>query len=223
MRAGGLCHWEPAAVMVSLVVLAIATWQVHTGGGVVRLDEWVDVRIGTSSAWWLTALSDVGSPEVSGVALAVTSLHQAFFRGRWWPLALAVGNGAAAAIVVLALKALTGRRGPDGLPLDGYPGYFPSGHTVTAAVCLGTATYILAIARRRTSLQASDLALAVGLGSGLVVGTSAVLTGNHWVSDVVAGLALSVVLLLVGFAVLRLRLARRGQFSARARLPGGSG
>lgn len=217
MTGGWLRRWEPAAVAVSLLVVAVLIWQVHTGGGVVRLDDRVFARVGVVASPWATAISALGSPELSAVVLGVAALHHAFFAGRWWPIALAAANGATAGLVVLVIKALTARRGPGQLPLDGYPGYFPSGHTVTAAVCFGTATYIVRRGRV-TVTRAEDTAVVVGLSVGVAVGTATVLTGNHWLSDVIGGLALAVVLQVLGFAVLRRRLDGRNLSERRRRL-----
>ncbi len=219
MRGGWLRGWEPAAVVTSVAVLAVLTWQVTTGGGVVAVDERLYGRVGVVASPLVTLLSGLGSPEVSGVVVGVAALHQAFFSGRWWPLALAAGNGLGAAGAVLALKAATARTGPGVPVLDGYPGYFPSGHTVSAAVCFGSAGYIVMTARRprgRRRRAASlppdacevgvGTGLAVGLAVGLVVGTATVLAGTHWASDVAAGLALAVVVLVVGFATVRRHL-----------------
>ncbi|MGI8702263.1 MAG: phosphatase PAP2 family protein [Nocardioidaceae bacterium] len=216
MRGGWLRSWEPAGVAVSLAVLALLTWQVSTGGGVVRLDEHVYGRVGVVGSPLVTVLSDLGSPEVSGVVLGVFALHHSFFSGRWWPIVLATGNGAMAAVVVLVLKAVTGRRGPGELPLEGYPGYFPSGHTATAAVCFGTATYIVGTSRRLH--DASDAGVGAGLAVGIVVGAATVLSGNHWASDVAAGLAVAVLVLVLGFAVARRHLTREDLSEPRRRL-----
>lgn len=202
MTLGLLRRWEPVGAATSVLVLAVLVWQVHTTGGAVQLDEQVLDRVGVVSSSWLTALSDLGSPEVSGVVLAVAALHHAFFSGRWWPILLAMSNGAVTAAVVLAIKAVTARRGPDGLPLDGYPGYFPSGHTATAAVCFGTAAYVIRAGHTSVS-RVEDTAVVVGLLVGVAVGTATILTGNHWLSDVVSGLAVAVVLLVLSFAALR--------------------
>lgn len=212
----GLRDWEPVAVVTSVTVLALLTWQVSTGGGVVGVDERLYGQVGVVASPWVTVLADLGSPELSGVVVGVAAIHQAFFSGRWWPVILAAGNGLAAAAAVLALKVVTARTGPGVPVLDGYPGYFPSGHTVSAAVCFGTAGYIVVTStrlrgpRRRAAsppLDASEVGVVAGLAVGLAVGTATVLLGTHWASDVAAGLALAVVVLVVGFATVRRHLA----------------
>lgn len=222
MRSGWLRTWEPAAVWVSLVVLAWLCWQVVTGGGVVGLDDSISGRVGTVGWPLATAVADLGSPEVSGAVLAVVAVHHAFLSGRWWPLALAAGNGAATGVLVLAVKAATARRGPSGLPLDGYPGYFPSGHTAAAAVCFGTATYVAltTLRGRRPGESRAGVAagVAAGLAAGLLVGAATVLTGNHWASDVVGALAMAVVVLVLSFALVRRHLLATELSGPRRRL-----
>lgn len=200
MRRGWFRAWEPATLFVSVAVLFLLTWQVSTEGAVTRLDDRVYGSVGVVGSPLVTVLSALGSPELAGAVLGVVALHHAFFAGQWWPVALAAGNAVAAAGVVLAMKVATARPGPGVSDLDGYPGYFPSGHTVTAAVCFGTAGYILAGHRWR---DASAVGVVGGLGSGAAVGTATVLSGTHWVSDAAAGLAVAVVVLVVGFATAR--------------------
>ncbi len=216
LRDRGLRGWERVAVVTSVTVLSLLTWQVSIGGGVVGVDHWLYGRVGAVASTLVTVLADLGSPELSGVVVGVAALHQAFFSGRWWPLVLAAGNGLVAAAAVLAIKAATARPGPGVPVLDGYPGYFPSGHTVSAAVCFGTAGYIVATSRRLRGsprsaasppLDASEVGVVAGLAAGFAVGTATVLLGTHWASDVAAGLALAVVVLVVGFATVRRHLA----------------
>ncbi len=203
---------EKAVVAVSLVVLGVVTWQVAAGNVLVRFDHHVYMSWGASTWWPVEAVTELGSAPLSGVVLVLAAVHGAFSAGRWWPVLLAAGTSLAMTLVVLALKTATARTGPGLTELDGYPGYFPSGHTATAAVCFGTAAYITVVLRRRRPPRSrnpvlrgdpADLGLASGLGVGTLVGAMTVVTGNHWVSDVVGALAVSAIVLTLGFAAVR--------------------
>ncbi|MZE75640.1 phosphatase PAP2 family protein [Streptomyces sp. SID5475] len=82
---------------------------------------------------------------------------------------------------------------PDGLPLAAGEGFYPSGHTATAAVAYGAAALLLLPYLRRTAarraLTAGALLLNLAVGAGLVV------RGYHWPLDVLGSWLLSVPLL----------------------------
>jgi undecaprenyl-diphosphatase len=217
MTRGWLYRREVVGIALSLAAVVLLTWQVTTGGPVVRLDHRVYAALGADSTPLVNGLTDLGSVPVCAVLLTVAAVDIAMSLRRWWPVLLAAGNSLAMTVVVLGLKAAVGRTGPGLSALNGYPGYFPSGHTATAAVCLGTASYIVVTARRQRRRQraepgvrgdASGLATLAGLALAVLVGSMTVVSGNHWVSDVVAGLAVSAIVLIVGFATMRPRLER---------------
>ena len=63
---------------------------------------------------------------------------------------------------------------------------FPSGHTAAAAVCYSAVA--LVISRGRTPRTRSILA-GIAAGIAVAVGMSRMLLGVHWLTDVIAGLA----------------------------------
>ncbi|RPF36658.1 undecaprenyl-diphosphatase [Streptomyces sp. TLI_185] len=152
-------------------------------------------------------LSDLGNIGVAVPALAVVLVYVAW-RGRaagtsrWWlpPLAAALLMALVPALVV-PLKELIDRPGPAAEPPG--TGYYPSGHTATAAVAYGSATLLLLpwlrwVPARRALLTACAVVnLAVGFGL--------VRRGYHWPLDVVASWCLCTVLI----ASLWIFLARR--------------
>jgi membrane-associated phospholipid phosphatase len=94
-------------------------------------------------------------------------------------------------VSVLAGKALLHRPGPPGSRVHHLIGYYPSGHTATAVVCTGLLTRV-AYAHR----LGSPVALRAGAATWtLLVGTSLVFHRYHWLSDVVAGLLLGLLIL----------------------------
>ncbi|WP_368661688.1 phosphatase PAP2 family protein [Streptomyces sp. NA02950] len=137
---------------------------------------------------------------------------------RWWLPALtaAVAMAAVPALVV-PFKALIGRPGPPGPPAD-ETGFFPSGHTATAAVAYGAAALLLCPRpgqRLRRTVLAAVALLNVGVGVGLVR------CAYHWPLDVVASWCVTGCLL---WAVVRLsrssHLSRPSRSAPASEAPG---
>lgn len=192
-------------LVLPAVVLALVTWQVLVDGPLLRLDADAS-RALVHPDRFSQLLSDLGNVQVALPVLAA-ALGYAAWRGRaagagrWWlpPLAAAVLMALVPAVVV-PLKEWTARPGTPVVPPG--TGYFPSGHTTTAAVAYGSATLLLLPWLRspaaRRALVTGCLALVLGVSYGLVR------HGWHWPLDVVAGWCLSTVLL----AALSLVLSR---------------
>ncbi len=194
---------------LATALFALITWQVVAGGPLLRADERLS-RVLVHPDRFSAGLSDLGNVEVAVPVLVVTLLWSAW-RGRasgaalWWlpPLAAAVLMALVPAVVV-PLKEWTARPGTPVVPPG--VGYFPSGHTATAAMAYGSATLLLlpwlrSPAARRT-LVALCAALVLGVSFGLVR------RGWHWPLDVVASWCLSTVLLTT-LSVLLSRSRRR--------------
>ncbi|WP_438947319.1 phosphatase PAP2 family protein [Streptomyces griseus] len=151
-----------------------------------------DERLGLSLAGHGPArladlFADLGNPQVAGGVLAC-AVALAWFRGARRPAAGAVLAMAAVPALVVPLKWWTDRQGP----LTEATGYYPSGHTTTAAVAYGAAALLLAPYLERpwvTPVAAASLTAATSVGL--------VLRGYHWPLDVVAGWCLGAVVLLV--------------------------
>ncbi|MEV0182838.1 phosphatase PAP2 family protein [Streptomyces sp. NPDC050625] len=193
--------WPVTAVPILLFVLI--TWQVMADGPLLRVDERVSralVHPDRISA----ALSDLGNVQVAVPVLAVAIglvlwLGRRGGADRWWlpPVAAAVLMALVPAIVV-PLKAWTDRPGTPVMPWAG--GFYPSGHTATAAVAYGAATLILlpwlvtALARRLLVTVCAVVNLGVGFGL--------IRRGYHWPLDVLASWCLCSVLLFALWAFL---------------------
>jgi undecaprenyl-diphosphatase len=177
------------------LLFALITWQVVSGGLLLRVDERISRAVVAPSRFY-GALSDLGNVTVAVPVLAVV-LGYVAWRGRaagtdrWWlaPLAAAVLMALVPALIV-PLKELIARPGPWIMPGTGY---YPSGHTATAAVAYGSATLVLLpwlrSARRRRALVVAYVVVVLGVGYGLVR------HGYHWPLDVVASWCLCAVLL----------------------------
>ncbi|TGA85934.1 phosphatase PAP2 family protein [Streptomyces palmae] len=194
---------------------ALVTWQVAADGPLRRLDE----RVGRGARGQLLPaplaefLADLGGLAVAlpVLALAVGYAGWRLWRtgARWWwgvPLAGAVAMAAVPAAIA-PVKALIDRPAPPG-PLAGTDGFYPSGHTATAAVAYGAAALLLRCAAARSRRPARRPSVAVRLALVLLnagVGLGLVVRGYHWPLDVLGSWCLSGVLLL-GLSLLCRRL-----------------
>ncbi|WP_308200112.1 phosphatase PAP2 family protein, partial [Actinotalea sp. C106] len=146
---------------------------------------------------FLTVVSTVSGPVVLPVLIAVTAILWGALRRAWWPAALLTGAMIASSLVSLALKSVIARPRPpvDSMTVAGVESTysFPSGHTIGAATFLLVLGYLLWI--RRPSVPSLLLWL-VGTALGiLLVAMSRLYLGYHFVSDVVASMALALAVL----------------------------
>jgi undecaprenyl-diphosphatase len=177
-------------------LFSLITWQVVSQGPLLGVDRGVSRALlhpDRSSE----LLADLGNVQVA-VPVLVAVLSGAAWRGRaigrdrWWlgPLG-AAGLMVLVPVLVVPLKEWTARHGTAAVPPG--VGYFPSGHTATAAVAYGAATLVLLpwlrTATARRALVTVCAALVLGVSYGLVR------RGYHWPLDVVASWCLSAVLL----------------------------
>ncbi|MFJ8594919.1 phosphatase PAP2 family protein [Streptomyces sp. NPDC093598] len=187
-----------AALLLALPALlfALITWQVVAHGPLVRLDERLS-RLLVNPDRCSELLADLGNVQVAVPVLAVALGYVAVRdrragTDRWWlPVATAALLMALVPALVVPLKELTARPGTPAEPPG--TGYYPSGHTATAAIAYGSATLLL-LRRLRTDLARRTLitlcvALVLGVSYGLVR------RGYHWPLDVVASWCLCAVLL----------------------------
>ncbi|WP_320772809.1 phosphatase PAP2 family protein [Streptomyces sp. CRN 30] len=157
-------------------------------------------------------LADLGAVPVAvpvlAAALAVAALlARRAGAPRWWlPSLLTALLMAAVPLVVVPLKELIDRPGPPVMAPD--TGFYPSGHTATAAVAYGGAALVLWPWLRGAWARACALALCVALNAG--TGFGLVRHGYHWPLDVVGSWCLCA-LLLIGLAVLLARWRSRPQ------------
>ncbi|MFF8396581.1 phosphatase PAP2 family protein [Streptomyces sp. NPDC016172] len=186
------------ALLLALPVLlfALVTWQVAADGPLVRLDERLS-RLLVNPDRCSELLADLGNVQVAVPVLAVALGYVAVRdrragTDRWWlPVAAAVLLMVLVPALVVPLKELTDRPGTPAEPPG--TGYYPSGHTATAAVAYGSATLLL-LPRLGTDLARRAL---ITLCAALVLGASygLVRRGYHWPLDVVGSWCLCAVLL----------------------------
>jgi membrane-associated phospholipid phosphatase len=196
-----------------LLILALLTLDVLSNGPLVSLDWRIRDVVqahATSARWlWLThgpiepaqRIVELGNNQVAIPVLAVCALAVVARRQTLRPL-LAAGVAVAALLVtVIPAKILIARSGPGLGPVtSGAMGVFPSGHTATSSVCYGLAVLLLLPvlpARLRAPAVAGTAAVC------LAVGVALVWCDYHWFTDVLAGWALSGIIIQVA-----LRLAQ---------------
>ncbi|MEU8926059.1 phosphatase PAP2 family protein [Kitasatospora sp. NPDC048545] len=196
-----------AVPVAATAVLLAVSWQVAVDGPLLGLDRWVRravhaARHGVPGALpdhLGHVLSDLGGgvPAVPVLVLAGAWAARRWHRagaGRWWlPLPVAALTAGLIPLLVVPAKAAFARPGPLGDPLTPEQwGWYPSGHTATAAISYGVAALLLARVsgpRAVRVLTAGAALLALGVGAGLVW------SDFHWLLDVVASWCVAVLVL----------------------------
>ena len=193
VRAGRSRWLVPLGLVLGLGLLTVA---VVTHSWVTALDARVAgsvPRHGTFPALdhVATVITTVAQPAANvAVAFAVGVLVAALTRS-WRSLVPPVAALALLAATVLLGKTVISRPGPPGSEVQDGWGYFPSGHTTSALVCVGVVALTVAGLRPRWRRRALVLAGAWTL----LVGWGLVWKHFHWVSDVVAGILLGTLIL----------------------------
>ncbi|GGX80356.1 phosphatase PAP2 family protein [Streptomyces hiroshimensis] len=132
------------------LLFALVTWQVAARGPVRMLDEDLGRTVADSSFPGSVAqfFADLGNASVAVPVLVAAMAVSALLRRRgprpWLPPIWATLTMAAVPAVVVPLKSWIGRTGPPAMAATGaHDGFFPSGHTATAAVAYGAAALLL--------------------------------------------------------------------------------
>jgi undecaprenyl-diphosphatase len=209
----------PAGLLVVLVLLTVSVL-VH--GPLVSLDEQIRQTVqgwAHAAGWrWLAdsphapaqLITWLGSTLAVGV-LAVVAAALSIRRHTLRPLLIAATGVALLLVTVIPAKIIIARPGPGASALpSGSWGYFPSGHTSTACVCYSIAVLLLIAGRPARMRRAALAGLAVVW---LLVGAALVWCDYHWASDVLAGWALSA---LIVWLALRVRWPGRQRAKAGA-------
>lgn len=154
----------------------------------------------------IRAVTHLGGTEVVVAAGALAAGASLIRRGTWRPalqLALVIGGQN---LLHNLIKRITDRRRPEGPHHSFFSGAsFPSGHTTTAAASWPAIVETVAP-------QVGPVLRSVSYVAGPAVGSTRVLLGVHWLSDVVAGLILGYGWL--GAVRLLLRRSARGAQAA---------
>jgi membrane-associated phospholipid phosphatase len=180
-----------ALIVLGGLVLAVLTFAVRNAEGGIGLDtsagDW-GVRHATPfTTDVLETLSDVGKPtSIAALAVVLAIVETWRTRSRWvvpFLVLVVAGNG----IVTTTIKNLVERVRPTLNPIAETLGpSFPSGHSSWSAAFFAAAALLLARGRgHRARVALAGLAA----GGAVAIASTRVLLGVHWLSDVLAGLA----------------------------------
>jgi undecaprenyl-diphosphatase len=174
------------------VLFGALAYLTRTNSDLIAIDNGVAKWGNThASAWSMHALNGVtqlGGIYAVIVLCVVLAVAETIRERSAWVIAFIVAVMAGEEILTATVKQLADRLRPTFNPAAATLGpSFPSGHSATAAAFYATAALLLGRSRGRPE-RAALAGLAVGLG--VAVATSRVLLDVHWLSDVIAGLAL---------------------------------
>jgi undecaprenyl-diphosphatase len=191
--ATGLALTIALAVIVGGgVLLGVLAYLVRGNGELVQLDEsvanWGDRHASALSTDGLSAITHLGEPlVVVALALVLAVAETARTRSVWvvpFLLIVVAGNG----VLTTTVKELVDRVRPALNPIAETLGpSFPSGHSSWSAAFFAAAALLLTRGRPRP-FRAAIAGIAAWLV--VMVAGSRVLLDVHWLSDVIAGLAL---------------------------------
>jgi len=165
---------------------------IKTSSGFARWDqsagEWGADHATSGSAAFLRNFSLLGGTGVSVALAVVVAAVQTVRTRRHEIVAYLVTVFVGVTLVVNITKGIVARDRPDIRRLTGFAGAsFPSGHAATAAATLAALALVIGL-----GLSPRGKAVVAGAAAGLAaaVATTRVLLGVHWLTDVMAGLAL---------------------------------
>jgi undecaprenyl-diphosphatase len=126
---------------------------------------------------------------VGMIVIAVVAAGYEFARTKaraaiWFMLAVVIGQ----VVLTNLTKYIVNRPRPHIAQLTGFSGSsFPSGHAATAAATIAAAAFLFG---RGRSVRVKAILAGGAVGLAVAVATTRVLLGVHWLTDVLAGLAL---------------------------------
>jgi undecaprenyl-diphosphatase len=152
------------------------------------VSEWGSRHAGSTAVDVLKFVTNLGGTQYLAVLLVVVGLYD-YVRHRRrevWLFLLVVVLGEV--LLTNGLKVIVDRDRPSVMRLTGASGpSFPSGHSAAAAACWAAMALVVT---RASGRRARAVAAAVAAFVAVAVATSRALLGVHWLTDIVAGLAL---------------------------------
>lgn len=179
-------------IVLAGAVVGVFVWMIRREVGFVNVDlaveRWAEAHATTSSDSVLEAVTHLGD---TPTVLVVGAVIAAYGVWRWrkpavllFVLAVVLGQ----VLISNTIKVVIDRARPELRPRAEFTGTsFPSGHTTAATATYLAVALVLAIG---TSPRARAFLVSAAIAIGVAVGSTRVLLGVHWFSDVLAGLAI---------------------------------
>jgi membrane-associated phospholipid phosphatase len=178
--------------VVGGVLLGLLAYLVRSSSHLIRFDngvaKWGARHASAVSTHGLNAVTQLGSIyTVVGLCVLLAVVETLRTRSQWIVPFIIVAVGGEEALTTI-VKHVVDRTRPAFNPAAATLGpSFPSGHAATAAVFYATAALLLG---RRRGHTARTVLTALAAGIAVAVAASRVLLDVHWLTDVIAGLAL---------------------------------
>jgi membrane-associated phospholipid phosphatase len=174
------------------VLLGVLAYLIRASSQLVGIDngvaKWGNRHASTLSTHILNGITQLGSVYVVVGLCVVLAIAETIRERSIWVVPFIVAVVGGEEILTLTVKGLADRVRPTFNPAAATLGpSFPSGHSATAAAFYATAALLIGRWRARPARAAlAGLAVAIAVA----VAASRVLLDVHWLSDVIAGLAL---------------------------------
>ncbi len=174
------------------VLFGVLAYLVRTNAHLLGIDngvaKWGNAHASAFSTHGLNAVTQLGSIYTVAFLAIVLAIVETIRERTIWVVAFIAAVMVGEEVLVLTIKQLADRVRPAFNPAAATLGpSFPSGHSATAAAFYATAALLIGRFRSRRS-RAALVGLAVGIA--VAVAASRVLLDVHWLTDVIAGLAL---------------------------------
>ncbi|MEC5155380.1 membrane-associated phospholipid phosphatase [Cryobacterium sp. CAN_C3] len=187
-------------ILVGLVSLLALLWEVLHPDVVSMMDTGIQAWINGSRTETLTlimvALTVLFGPVVLPLVVLVVTVNWGIFaKHSWRPLLLAAGTLTGVVVVQIITRVVGRSRPPVDLMLNGPDTTFsfPSGHVLGACDFLLILTFL--VFSRRSNPRMAAAAYVVAALLIVATASSRLYLGYHWATDVLASMALSVVIL----------------------------
>jgi undecaprenyl-diphosphatase len=179
-------------VIAGALLFGVLAYLVRSNGHLIGVDngaaKWGNQQASAASTHILNAITQLGGIYAIIVFCVVLAVAETIRERSGWVIPFIAAVMVGEEILTATVKQLADRVRPTFNPAAASLGpSFPSGHSATAAAFYATAALLLGRWRGRPT-RAVLAGLAVGIA--VAVATSRVLLDVHWVSDVIAGLAL---------------------------------
>jgi undecaprenyl-diphosphatase len=178
--------------VVGGVLLGLLAYLVRSSSHLIRFDngvaKWGARHASAFSTHGLNAVTQLGSVYVVVGLCVVLAIAETLRTHSRWVVPFIIVAVGGEEVLTLTVKNVVDRSRPAFNPAAATLGpSFPSGHAATAAVFYATAALLLG---RRRGHTARALLAAGAAGIAVAVAASRVLLDVHWLTDVIAGLAL---------------------------------